>query len=80
MSNFAPLGWSQYFATPWANSIEHERRFEYLLYSLHDLNLDVETACLLTILALFSSHGLQPYQITAPLEDLRFEHYAITVS
>lgn len=73
LSCVAPLGWHHYFVTPWANSIEHEQKFEYLLSSLHDLSLDVETACLLTTVALFSSHGLQPQQLSVNIEELRYE-------
>ena len=70
-SSIGPMQWKQYFVTPWANSIEHELQYEYLLSCLHSLNLDHETACLLSVVALFSTQGLKQHQLSIPLENVR---------
>ena len=55
MGKVPRLEWDQVFATPWADSEEHERKYVYLNSLLRDLKLDFKSACLLTIVALFST-------------------------
>ncbi len=50
--------WHQFFTTPWANSVEHERKYEYLVSYLNSLQLDFQSACLLSLVALFSTEGI----------------------
>lgn len=50
--------WNQFFVTPWANSVEHERKFEYLVDCLGQLGLDLQSASILLIVALFNTEGL----------------------
>ena len=54
-----PVRWNQYFISPWANSMEHEHKYEYLMVKLSELKLDFTSACLLSIVALFSSKGIR---------------------
>ena len=54
--------WHQVFTTPWADSAEHERKYVYLFSLLKDLKLDFNSACLLTIVALFSTERINENQ------------------
>ena len=47
--------WNQFFTTPWANNLEHERKYEYLVACLENLQLDPQSVTLLSIVALFST-------------------------
>lgn len=50
--------WNQFFTTPWADNVEHERKYEYLVARLKDLRLDFNSACLLSIVALFNTDDI----------------------
>lgn len=50
--------WHQFFTTPWANNVEHERKYEYLVALLKDLQLDTQSATLLSLVALFSTESI----------------------
>ena len=54
-----PVKWNQYFISPWANSVEHEQKYEYLMSTLSELKLDFQSVCLLSIVALFSTKGIR---------------------
>lgn len=56
--------WNQFFVTPWANSVEHEKKYEYLVSCLNNLKLDFQSACLLSVVALFSTEGMDKSQLT----------------
>ena len=75
----APMTWKQYFVTPWADSYDQELKYEYLMSSLHGLNLNHATTCLLSIVALFSTQGIAQSQLTIPLETIRREHFTFSL-
>ena len=54
-----PVKWNQYFISPWANSVEHEQKYESLMSKLGELKLDFQSACLLTIIALFDTGNIR---------------------
>lgn len=39
--------------------MEHEHKYEFLMVKLSELKLDFQSACLLSIVALFSSKGIR---------------------
>ena len=58
MTRVPSVKWHQFFSTPWANNVEHERKYEYLVACLKDLQLDSQSATLLSIVALFSTESI----------------------
>ena len=54
--------WHQVFTSPWADSAERERKYVYLFSLLKDLKLDFNSACLLTIVALFNTDRINDNQ------------------
>lgn len=53
--------------TPWANSVQHERKFEDLMSDIKSLSLDKPTATILTVVALLDTDGTTlkfPTQVT----------------
>ncbi|TRY77337.1 hypothetical protein TCAL_16969 [Tigriopus californicus] len=62
-----PLVWNQFFVTPWANSVQHERKFEGLMSDIKSLSLDKPTATILTVVSLLDTDGTTlkfPFQVT----------------
>ena len=49
------MAWSQFFVTPWANSAEHERKYELLMAQLRNLELDDKSTNLFSVVALFTT-------------------------
>jgi len=49
------MKWNQFFRTPWANNVEHEKKYEILLDKAKELELDEKSGCLLQVVALFAN-------------------------
>ena len=49
------MSWDQFFVTPWANSAEHERKYELLMAQLRNLELDLKSTSLFSVVALFTT-------------------------
>merc|ERR1719283_606638 len=49
------MKWNQFFSTPWANNLEHEKKYEILLDKARELELDERAGCLLQVVALFAN-------------------------
>ena len=67
--------WHQVFTTPWADSAEHEQKYVFLFSLLKDLRLDFNSACLLTIVALFSTERINDTQFLLSEESIKKIRY-----
>ena len=67
--------WHQVFTSPWADSAERERKYVYLFSLLKDLKLDFNSACLLTIVALFNTDRINDNQYMLSNESMKKIRY-----
>ena len=67
--------WHQVFTTPWADSAEHEQKYVFLFSLLKDLKLDFNSACLLTIVALFSTERINDTQFMLSEDSIKKIRY-----
>ena len=57
-SSIMLMTWGQFFNSPWASSIEIEKKVDYLRTRLCDLNMDLEIMTIFSIISLFSTDGI----------------------
>ena len=69
--------WHQVFTSPWADSAERERKYVYLFSLLKDLKLDFNSACLLTIVALFDTDRINDNQYMLSNDSIKKIRYDI---